>query len=114
MIIQSVGKEGRKDIVFTVDHYNADETMRLLNENKEQFGAERVEREDHVTKLFIEGSEMNSNPGIAAKMFEALFSVGVNIKLISTAETRITVLIDEGDTERAYNSVKSFFGLEKP
>ena len=55
---------------------------------------------------------MTSNPVVAAKMFEALFSAGVNIKMISTSEIRITVLIDEADTDRAMRSVHDAFGLE--
>ena len=54
---------------------------------------------------------MTSNPGVAAKMFEALFGVGINIKMISTSEIRITVLIDEADTERAMRAVHDAFAL---
>ena len=64
-----------------------------------------------MAKLSIIGAGMTSNPGVAAKMFEALASVGVNIKMISTSEIRITVLIDEADVERAMRSVHDAFSL---
>ncbi len=54
---------------------------------------------------------MTSNPGVAAKMFEALYSAGINIKMISTSEIRITVLIDEADVNGAMRSVHDAFGL---
>ena len=112
IILQSVGREGTKDIAFTIAKEDLEETLRILNENKETFTAREVEYEDHVTKLSIVGAGMTSNPGVAAKMFEALFSAGVNIKMISTSEIRITVLIDEADTDRAMRSVHDAFGLE--
>jgi len=56
---------------------------------------------------------MMSNPGVAAKMFEALFNENININMISTSEIRITVLINEKDAERAVNAVHDAFGLEE-
>ena len=112
IILQSVGRDGRKDIAFTVAKEDLDEAMKILEANKEMLTAREIEYEDHVAKLSIVGAGMTSNPGVAAKMFEALFSVGVNIKMISTSEIRITVLIDEADTDRAMRSVHDAFGLE--
>ncbi len=57
--------------------------------------AKGVEYEENVAKVSIIGAGMTSNPGVVAKMFEALYSAGINIKMISTSEIRITVLIDE-------------------
>ena len=56
---------------------------------------------------------MMSNPGVAAKMFEALYNNNININMISTSEIRVTVLIDERDAERAVNAVHDAFGLEE-
>lgn len=113
MIIQSVGKEGHKDIAFTVASKNREDTLRILEENQHRFTAQKIECEEHVAKVTIVGSGMNSSPGVAAKMFEALFSAGVNIKMISTSETRDTVLIDQRDTEKAVRSICRAFNLEQ-
>ena len=63
--------------------------------------------------ITIVGAGMMSNPGVAAKMFEALFNENININMISTSEIRITVLINEKDAERAVNAVHDAFGLEE-
>ena len=113
IIIQSVGREGTKDISFTVAHDNLKEAIELLEEYQEVLGFERVDYNCEVAKLSIVGAGMMSNPGVAAKMFEALFNENININMISTSEIRITVLINEKDAERAVNAVHDAFGLEE-
>ena len=64
-----------------------------------------------VAKVSIVGAGMTSNPGVAAKMFEALYNVGININMISTSEIRITVLVKKKDGEKAMNAIhEAFFG----
>ena len=111
IILQSVGREGTKDISFTVAQDDLEETLRILNENKEELTIQAIEHKDNVAKISIGGAGMMSNPGVAAKMFEALFNPGVNINMISTSEVRITVLIEENDVERAMIAVHDRFGL---
>ena len=64
-----------------------------------------------MAKLSIVGAGMMSHPGVAASMFEALYDCGVNIKMISTSEIRVTVLIDQKHVERAINAVHDKFSL---
>lgn len=111
IILQSVGREGTKDISFTVAQDDLDETLHVLDDNKEALTIQDIKHKDNVAKLSIVGAGMMSNPGVAAKMFEALFNAGVNINMISTSEVRITVLIDENDVERAMVAVHDRFGL---
>jgi aspartate kinase len=111
IIIQSIGREERKDISFTVAKTDLKETMDLLRENKETVTAQDVTSEEGVAKISIIGAGMSSNPGVAAKMFEALSSANVNIKMIATSEIRITVLIDEADVERSMRTVHDAFDL---
>jgi aspartate kinase len=68
-----------------------------------------VERD--VAKVSIVGAGMMSNAGVACKMFEALYDVGINIKMISTSEIRVTVLIDEAHVDKAMNAVHEKFLL---
>ena len=82
-----------------------------LNANKELITAQDIQSEETVSKISIIGAGMTSNPGVAAKMFEALYSANVNIKMIATSEIRITVLIDEVDTNRAMRVVHDAFDL---
>lgn len=111
IIIQSVGREDRKDISFTVARTDLLEAMTLLNENKDSLTAQAVECDDAVAKISIIGAGMTSNPGVAAKMFEALYSANINIRMIATSEIRITVLINEDDANRAMRTVHDAFDL---
>ena len=111
IIIQSVGRDGTKDISFTVSHNNLNDAVELLNSCKEQLGFDHIEYNCDVVKLSVVGSGMMSHPGVAAKMFECLYNENVNINMIATSEIRITVLIPEKDALRAMNAVHDVFGL---
>ncbi|MCM1273458.1 MAG: aspartate kinase [Clostridium sp.] len=109
MILQSVGRKGTKDISFTTSEDNADEAAKIINENFSNF--EGVDVEKKVSKVSIVGAGMQTNAGVAAKMFEALYDCNINIRMISTSEIRVTVLIDETNTERAMNAIHDKFDL---
>ena len=113
IIIQSVGREGTKDISFTVSHENLDEAIALLEEKKEALGFEKVEYNCDVAKLSIVGAGMMSNPGVAGKMFECVYNQDVNINMIATSEIRITVLVAQKDAVAAMNAVHEAFGLSE-
>lgn len=109
MILQSVGRKGTKDISFTTTEECADEAAKIINENFSNF--ESVDVEKKVAKVSIVGAGMQTNAGVAAKMFEALYDCNINIRMISTSEIRVTVLIDEANTERAMNAIHDKFDL---
>ena len=111
IILQSVGRDGTKDISFTVAEDDLQDTLAILEENKEALTIQEINSQESVAKISIVGAGMMSNPGVAAKMFEALTNARVNIHMISTSEVRITVLINESDVERAINAVHERFGL---
>ena len=111
IIIQSIGRDGRKDISFTVARTDLQEAMTILNDNRESLTAQSVECATGVAKISIIGAGMTSNPGVAARMFEALYSANINIRMIATSEIRITVLINEEDTNRAMRVVHDAFSL---
>ena len=109
VILQSIGRAGRKDISFTVDGNDLDDAVAVLDANQARLGFAELHSERNIAKLSIVG--MMSNPGVAAKMFESLYNEGVNINMISTSEIRVTVLINEKDGVRAMNAVHDAFGL---
>ena len=111
VILQSIGRDGTKDISFTLPDENADEAVEALNANQARLGFKEIDVKKDVAKLSIVGSGMMTNPGVAAKMFEALYNEDININMISTSEIRVTVLIEEKDGERAVNAVHDAFGL---
>lgn len=112
MILQSVGRHNTKDISFTVDGDVADEALKAIENSKNRLNPEHVEIEKNVAKLSVVGAGMMSNPGVAAKMFECLYNSNINIKMISTSEIRVTVLIDESEAIKAMNAAHDAFGLE--
>ena len=111
VILQSIGRAGTKDISFTVDDKDLDDAMAVLDENKARLGYQELHSERNIAKLSIVGAGMMSNPGVAAKMSESLYTEGVNINMISTSEIRATVLINEKDGVRAMNAVHDAFNL---
>lgn len=111
IILQSVGREGTKDISFTVSEDDLKDTLAILEERKEALTIQELTYNTEVSKVSIVGAGMLSNPGVAAKMFESLFNSNININMISTSEIRITVLIDEKDTEKAMIAIHDGFGL---
>ena len=110
VILQSIGRAGRKDISFTVDGNDLDDAVAVLDANQARLGFAELHSERNIAKLSIVAGMM-SNPGVAAKMFESLYNEGVNINMISTSEIRVTVLINEKDGVRAMNAVHDTFGL---
>ena len=109
VILQSIGRDGTKDISFTVSDVDAAEAVRAIEENADILSYKEVTLSEDVAKLSIVGAGMMSNPGVAARMFEVLFNEGININMISTSEIRITVLIEERFAERAANAVHDAF-----
>ena len=85
--------------------------MKLLEERKENLTIKEMKHKEDVAKISIVGAGMMTNPGIAAKMFESFYNSGININMISTSEIRITVFIDEKDTDKALLAVHDGFGL---
>lgn len=113
IILQSIGRDGTKDISFTVPMDSADEAKKVIEDNLDIIKADKVVVEDKVAKVSVVGAGMASNPGVASRMFEALYDSGINIHMISTSEVKISVLIDEKDTEEAMNSIHEKFKLHQ-
>ncbi len=110
IILQSVGRDGTKDISFTVAKDSLEEAVATIERHRNtSLKCDKVDVEENVAKVSIVGAGMMSNPGVAAKMFAALYDAGINIKMISTSEIRVTVLIDEQYTEKAMNAVHDKF-----
>ncbi|MBE5967753.1 MAG: aspartate kinase [Lachnospiraceae bacterium] len=110
IILQSVGRDGTKDISFTVNEDDLEEAVATLERHRQgSLKCQKIDVEKEVAKVSVVGAGMMSHAGVAAKMFEALYDVGVNIKMISTSEIRVTVLIDDIHVEKAMNAVHEKF-----
>ncbi len=111
IILQSVGRGGTKDISFTVAGDDLENALKILESNKERLTIQEITYNENVAKLSVVGAGMMSNPGVAARMFEALYNSHININMISTSEIRITVLVAEKDIDKAMNAVHDGFAV---
>ncbi len=109
VILQSVGRENTKDISFTVNKDNLDLAVQVINDNLDMFGATKVVTKDKISKVSLVGAGMQSNPGIAAKMFEALADANINISMITTSEIKVSVIIDEAESDKAARVIHDAF-----
>ncbi len=109
VILQSVGRDGTKDISFTTSEDNAEKAVELLSDMLDC----KISCDTDIAKVSVVGAGMESHPGTAAKMFEALYGIDVNIQMISTSEIKISVLIDKKDADRAVSAVHKAFMPEE-
>lgn len=109
IILQSVGRDGTKDITFTVTEDQSSDAIAALEEIKDVLEYKNIVADASVSKVSIVGAGMETHPGVAAKMFEALADANINIQMISTSEIKISVLIDRNDADRAVSAVHSKF-----
>ena len=111
MILQSVGRNGKKDIAFTVTKNHMEKTLSVINDLKGVLNFEDVNCRDDLSKVSIVGAGMVTNPGVAAKMFEALFAADINIHMIATSEIKVSVLIKVANAERAVQVIHDKFNI---
>ncbi len=109
IILQSIGRDGTKDITFTVPESDAQAAIDAVNELSDSLNFQSVTSDSSISKVSIVGAGMESNPGIASKMFEALSDAGINIHMISTSEIKISVLIDAKYADAAVLAVHDKF-----
>ncbi|MBR7133072.1 MAG: aspartate kinase [Clostridia bacterium] len=109
IILQSVGRDGTKDITFTVPCDQSKQAIEAIEALKDILNYKDISIDDTVAKISIVGAGMESNPGVASKMFEALYDAGINIQMISTSEIKISVLIDAKYADSAVSAVHDKF-----
>ena len=102
IILQSTGRDGKKDISFTCAEGEAEVAMRAL---KDSAHFSNVSVDTTCAKVSIVGAGMQSHSGVASKMFEALSNNNINIKMISTSEIKISCIIDRADADKAVGAI---------
>ena len=113
VIVQTPSSGGHTDLAFTVAKLDLERARELLTPLARELGAGPVEIENDIAKVSIVGVGMRNHAGVASKMFQVLADEGVNIRVISTSEIKITCLIDEKYAELAVRSLHAAFGLDK-
>ena len=109
IILQSVGRDGTKDITFSVPKDDGKNAVESIEAMKDSLNYHHVKLDESVAKVSVVGAGMESHPGVASKMFEALYDAGINIRMISTSEIKISVLIDSEYADQAVKAVHDKF-----
>ncbi len=109
LIIQSIGRETSKDISFTVARGDLDEAVKILTANKDRLGFKDISYNESVAKVSVVGAGMATNPGVASMLFEATYDAGINVKMISTSEIKISILVADKDADRAAIAIHDKF-----
>lgn len=113
MIVQNVSADGTMtDFTFTVNRSDYDKALGILRNTAEELGAREVTGDNRIVKVSLVGVGMRSHAGIASTMFKALAAEGINIRMISTSEIKISVVIDEKYLELGVRALHSAFGLD--
>jgi aspartate kinase len=113
MIVQNVGADATTDFTFTVHRNDFDKAMKILQQVADELGAKQVNGDNKIVKVSLVGVGMRSHAGIASTMFEALAREGINIRMISTSEIKVSVVVDEKYLELAVRALHNAFGLEQ-
>ena len=113
MIIQNVGRDkGETDVTFTVPQADLARAQALLEDKRGDIGFNRIITDDHIAKISVVGVGMKSHAGVASTMFSALADRGINIQAITTSEIKVSVIIDEDETELAVRVLHTAYGLD--
>jgi aspartate kinase len=112
MIVQNVSADNKRtDVTFTIKREDLDKSVNLIKNNS-NLKFEKITFDDKVAKVSIVGAGMITHPGVAFKMFKALSDQNINILVISTSEIKISVLIDENQTQKAVVAIHTAFDLD--
>ena len=114
VIVQNASAEGVADLTFTVSRSDLSRTMPIIERVARELKASSVGTDEHMAKVSIVGTGIQSAPGFAARMFRCLFDAGINIEMISTSEIRLTCIIDEDKAEDAVRALHDTFELQTP
>ncbi len=113
MIIQNIAADSTTDFTFTVHRNDYQQSKKILEQVCQNLGAKEVTGDDSIVKISIVGVGMRSHSGIASNMFKTLAEEGINIRMISTSEIKISVVVDEKYLELAVRALHKAFDLEK-
>ena len=113
MIVQNVGSDGLADFTFTVSRKDFNKAIQTIEKNKKKMNYEEVSATKNIVKVSLIGVGMRSHAGIAGQMFTCLAKKKINIRMISTSEIKISVVIDQKNLENAVKALHNEFKLER-
>jgi aspartate kinase len=114
MIVMNAPRAGSVDLSFSIQRADYDQAMEISRQAAQSVGADDVLGDDRTVKISVVGVGMRSHAGVATTMFETLAREGINVRMVSTSEIKISVLVDEKYLELGVRSLHEAFGLERP
>ncbi len=108
-IVQSAGEHAVKDVSFTIKNTETKKVLKILNENLIELGAKEIMHCDKLSKISVVGVGITNNPGVAAKVFEALYENNINMHMVSTSEIKISVLVNKKEANLALKAIHDKF-----
>lgn len=112
IIVQSGTQDGKADFSFTVSLNDKDRAIAVVESIRPEVPYREVEAEENLVKVSIVGAGMVSNPGVAAKMFKAIYDLGISIKLVTTSEIRLSVVIAAEPVKEVVQALHTAYGLD--
>ncbi|HJO36891.1 MAG: aspartate kinase [Pseudomonadota bacterium] len=113
MIVQNVGQDDTTDLTFTVHRNDYEKALEILRANQTELGAREVRGDADIVKVSIVGVGMHSHAGVASTMFGALAAEGINIRMISTSEIKVSVVVHSKYLELAQRTLHEAFALDR-
>jgi aspartate kinase len=114
MIVMNAPRAGSVDLSFSIQRADYEQAMDISRQAAAKVGAHDVLGDDRTVKISVVGVGMRSHAGVATTMFETLAREGINVRMVSTSEIKISVLVDEKYLELGVRSLHEAFGLERP
>jgi aspartate kinase len=114
MIVMNAPRAGCVDLSFSIQRADYEQAMDISRQAAAEVGADDVLGDDRTVKISVVGVGMRSHAGVATTMFETLAREGINVRMVSTSEIKISVLVDEKYLELGVRSLHEAFGLERP
>jgi aspartate kinase len=114
MIVMNAPRAGCVDLSFTINRVDYEQAMEISRRAADELGADEVLGNDRVVKISVVGVGMRSHAGVATTMFETLAREGINVRMVSTSEIKISVLVEEKYLELGVRSLHEVYGLERP
>lgn len=114
MIVQNIGEDDTTDFTFTIHRNDLQQALEILQKTAGELGAGEVDSDDQIVKIALVGVGMRSHAAIASNMFKALSEEQINIRMISTSEIKVSVIVDEKYLELAVRTLHQAFDLDQP
>jgi aspartate kinase len=111
MIVQTVAVDGKTDLDFTIPNNDLEKTKKIME--RFQNDVKNIDYNENICKVSIVGLGMKSNTGVASKAFQAMANDNINIRIISTSEIKISMIIEEKYAELAVRALHSAYELDK-